>query len=172
MTAIMRPLIWTAPEPFSVDVPLIVGALTMRSNVIQLHLTPGPEDHCQVVQVVIDGRDLIDLIRVLETPLALAEDNPHLAGAYSGMALEKWRKGPAPAFDGWSPILDCECGTPDCWPFLTRINAGKNTITWSDFKQPFRPRWSYTGLGPFVFDRAQYQVELQKLGCVLDPDRV
>jgi len=124
-----------------------------------------------VVRVLIDGRDLIDRVRELETPFALAEENPHLAGAYLCMTPEEWQSRHEQDPDGRRAVLGCECGIVDCWPFVARILIGKNTVTWSDFKQPFRPRWSYAGLGPFVFDRARYQAELAKIGCALLSNR-
>jgi hypothetical protein len=38
-------------------------------------------------------------------------------------------------------------------------------VIWSGFEQPHRsparpPTWSYTNLGPFVFDRAAYEAAL------------
>lgn len=143
----------------------------MTLNVIELRLQPGPEADSRVVRVLIDGQDLIDRVRKMEIPFALAEDNPHLAGAYSGMATEEWQIRSEADADGRRPVLGCECGVVDCWPLVARVVTGKDTVTWSDFKQPFRPRWSDAALGPFVFDRVQYQAELAKIGCALAPNR-
>jgi hypothetical protein len=35
--------------------------------------------------------------------------------------------------------------------------------TGDSFRQPHRPDWDYSGFGPFVFDRAQYDEALQLL---------
>jgi hypothetical protein len=139
----------------------------MGYSVLQFRIEADLDSEFKVVRVLIDGRDLIDRVRELEVPLARAEDNPHLAGAYSGMSCEEWRARSRPDADGRRPVLACECGVVDCWPLVARVVAGDKTVTWSDFKQPFRPRWSYMSLGPFVFDRGQYQAELEKIGCAL-----
>jgi hypothetical protein len=39
------------------------------------------------VQILIDGRDLIDLVRAIELPFATAEGHPDIAGGYSGLHL-------------------------------------------------------------------------------------
>ena len=140
----------------------------MMLNVIEFRRQGGAEPDSEIVRVLIDGRDLIDRVKAVEKPLALDEDNPHLAGAYLGMAREDWQIRSEPDADGRRPILACECGIVDCWPLVARVVVGGNTVTWSDFKQPFRPRWSYTALGPFVFDLRQYEAELAKIGCALE----
>jgi len=136
----------------------------MSLDIIKLHLKTPPEADSEIVGVIIDGRDLVDRLKELEIPFALAEENPRLAGEYLGLAPEEWRIR-KPYQDGRSAVLGCECGIVDCWPFLTRILVGEETVTWSDFKQPFRPKWSYAALGTFTFDRAQYLSELAKIGC-------
>src|SRR5262245_39712624 len=88
----------------------------MKRNVIKLRLERGPQADSEVVRVLIDGYDLIDRVRELEIPFALAEDNPHLAGAYSGMAHEDWKTRSLPDKDGRRPVLACECGDVNCWP--------------------------------------------------------
>lgn len=141
----------------------------MVHNVLKFRLEQETtEAHVQIVRILIDGRDLIERVKELETPFALAEDNPHLAGAYSGMAPEEWRLRSEADADGRRPLLACECGIVDCWPLVARVVLRENTVTWLDFKQPFRPRWSYANLGPFVFKREQYKAELGKIGCVLN----
>ena len=67
-------------------------------------------------------------------------------------------------------VAPCWLASAESWRAgrsWARVLVGKNTVTWLDFKQPFRPRWSYATLGPFVFDRAQYQAELAKIGCAM-----
>jgi hypothetical protein len=50
---------------------------------------------------------------------------------------------------------------------ICRIEVSDDRIVWSDFGQPHRfnsKRFrSYEGLGPFVFDRAQYETALGAL---------
>ena len=63
-------------------------------------------------------------------------------------------------------VLGCECGEPGCWPLVCRISATDRIVRWSDFEQPHRNgsgapvAWTYDGLGPFEFDRAEYDAAL------------
>src|SRR5689334_6424066 len=43
----------------------------------------------------------------------------------------------------------------------------KMTARWSDFQQPHRPHWNYAALGPFVFDKVQYE---ETLALVIEGD--
>ena len=67
--------------------------------------------------------------------------------------------------DGRSYVLMCECGEPGCWPLAARVTLSDQTVTWADFRQPHRPQWSYEGLGPFVFERGQYESALAEAGA-------
>lgn len=142
----------------------------MGYNVLKFRIEEETDSESKVVRVLIDGRDLIDRVRELEAPFARAEDNPHLAGAYSGMSLEEWQIRSEADADGRRPVLACECGIVDCWPLVARVVLREHTVTWLDFKQPFRPRWAYANLGPYVFEREQYEAELRKIGYVLTPN--
>ena len=117
------------------------------------------------VALIIDGRDLLERVRIFEGAFAL-----DLAGKYdpipatvalppSGHLLGS----PTPLYSdghGRSYVLMCECGEPGCWPLAARIALSDATVTWTDFRQPHRPQWSYQGFGPFVFDRVQYEAAL------------
>jgi hypothetical protein len=53
-------------------------------------------------------------------------------------------------------LLGCDCGEVACWPLVAHIETSRETVEWSGFRQPFRPEWSYTEFGPFVFDLREY----------------
>lgn len=127
------------------------------------------------LRLLIDGVDLCELVRVFELPFA-AEG----AGQYSGVQwylpndpawLSRYYLG-KPDYDwaGRTEILVCECGEPGCWPLTCRIRVTSTRVYWSDFAQPHRSGrrrlrwhpglWDYTGFGPFVFERAQYEEAL------------
>jgi len=60
-------------------------------------------------------------------------------------------------------VLACSCGISECWTLETPIKIDKNTVSWPSFGQPDRPRLSFEGLGPFVFDRPQYEEAVSDL---------
>ena len=125
------------------------------------------------VDIVINGQRLIDLAREVELPFAEAEGRLVHAGEYQNLP-------PRAVFlpsRSWLPengeeiteLLICGfCGTWGCWPLEARITVEDERVVWSDFCQPHRskskpPVWRYDRLGPFVFDRRQYEAELGKM---------
>lgn len=57
--------------------------------------------------------------------------------------------------DGEDPmLLGCTCGIDHCSPVTARITVTDETVTWSDFRSGMS--WDSSLVGPFVFDRRQY----------------
>jgi len=130
------------------------------------------------VRVVINDRDLAELARVVELPYAERAGSPSIAGAYTGLDSSDALP-PSQLFFG-SPasrlylygtqvqVLGCECGEPGCWPLVCSITSEGDTIVWSGFSQPHRRsgsaagEWRHDGLGPFRFDRSDYERALQR----------
>jgi hypothetical protein len=129
---------------------------------------PEVRDHF-VLDIRVDDRDLLELIREVERPFAAADGHPELAGQYE--ALPAATALPHLAGDDAAKVslYDCECRCFGCWPLWVRISKSANVITWSDFEQPHRrPNsrsswWRYDKLGPFEFDREQYTAALAKV---------
>jgi hypothetical protein len=145
-------------------------------DVLEIELRPaeyGDEAHFRI-----NGRPLLEMVREVEAPMAAAEGNPEIAGAYgpipanlmmapSRHLLEK----PDPLYSDLvrsgraskAAVLVCgDCGEPGCWPFCVRIVIDGDIVRWSDYEQPHRSspddasRWTYEALPEFAFDRAQY----------------
>jgi hypothetical protein len=81
------------------------------------------------IRIVINGRDLVDLLRDHEKPFAEREKHPELAGAYAGLPAGPHTVPPSKHFWGdptWNVyrdeskvyVLDCECGAPVLAPRL------------------------------------------------------
>jgi hypothetical protein len=123
------------------------------------------------LRLLVNGRDLIDLAREAERPLAQADGQPELAGSYRGL----WPLVVLPpaahllgqplkelSEEGRPYLLGCVCGHPGCAPLLARITVTHDTIIWSDFRRGNRPEWGQLDrLGPFMFDRRQYERALR-----------
>jgi hypothetical protein len=125
-------------------------------NEIELRLVPADDGDDPLIHVLIDGRALIDRAREVELPQATADGQPDLAGSYQALTRAQWEATPEQHGYGRATVLGCICGEPGCWPLRVRIRWRGDTVTWSDFTQPYRG-WSYEGLGPFVFSREQYR---------------
>jgi hypothetical protein len=54
--------------------------------------------------------------------------------------------------DGRSLIFDCECGVAECGGTFARISFSDHEVIWSKIG-----RTEQTSIGPFRFDREQYE---------------
>jgi len=147
-----------------------------------------PDGHgFQPATVRINGRPLIELVRAAEEPWAKAEylerlpefENPDgfrfVPGDYHYLPAHRvllpsreWLGEPSePGFvlDADDPrrnkatVLGCTCGIIQCWFLQVRVQVLPEVIVWSDFGQFHRPHWRYD-LGPFTFDRRDYEAQL------------
>jgi hypothetical protein len=162
-------------------------------NVIEFRCVLTPHSYGAGVQILIDGQDLIELARGVEGPVVAATGDTASPGSYSGLAAEDYLP-PSRHFLGergrewWggkTELLACgHCGDVGCWPLVARIAATPPQVVWSDFEQPHRLErdcgdgaWRYDGLGPFVFDRTQYEAALRQAAeaepsAAVDPRRI
>jgi len=123
------------------------------------------------INLKVNGRDLRDIVREIESPFAEAEGHPQLAGQYTGLPVSHLMPpsqhllgqptGPYSYTDKVT-LLQCSCGEPGCWPLLARVTVTADTVVWNEFEQPHRRGyWRYEDLGSFVFDRSQYELALE-----------
>jgi hypothetical protein len=143
-------------------------------NELVLDVRPGGPGQEAVVDPIVDGRSLLERVREVELPLAVAEGRPSLAGDYAPIPLLDVLRDLA-AWTGTGPswftrekamLLQCTCGEAGCWPLLARVEVGSDVVRWSDFEQPHRREerpWRHDGLGPFTFDRGAYDRAIGRL---------
>ena len=136
------------------------------TDVLDLRVVKPARSASDIARLVINGRDLVDLVAAFEKPFAES-----LAGKYEPLPAKELV---APSrhllgepdrlyqfAEGRVALLGCECGESGCWPFVARIEVAEDRVTWRDFAQPHRPQWSYQSFGPFVFDRSAYEAALR-----------
>ena len=136
------------------------------------------EEAGSTVAIYINGRNLLETIRDVEMPFAVKEGHSTMAVQYAELSLadipDLWSHfhgDTLPYFseEGKVYLYGCVCGEPGCWPLQAYIGIGRNTVTWRGFEQPHRmeysraSHWRYDELGPFVFDRDQYEEALKSL---------
>lgn len=133
-----------------------------------------------VVDICINDRNFIDILREIELPFAEKEGHPDIAGEYMGLSPKEvffpsklfLNEPESISIYHWGDktwVLACGgCGEPGCWPLAVKITVTGDQVIWSDFEQPHRgpdskaSHWKYDKLKPFVFDRKQYENELNK----------
>lgn len=116
------------------------------------------------IEPIVNGVRLAEHARAIELPSAIAADQAHLAGNYAGLVgpflwpsrhfldepHEQW------FFDGDTTLLGCTCSVAGCWPLTAIVALDETTVRWSGFRMGHRD-WDLSALGPFVFDRDQYE---------------
>lgn len=146
-------------------------AVSVETVVFQKIAAAGSE----LLEIRVDGRPLVELVREAEAECASQEGHPDLAGKYAGLPWETlatnlllgevsgiWGVLEANQPQGRVPLLICDCGEPGCWPLMASVDVTLDRVTWRDFRQPHRPHWVYKKLGPFSFDLSQYRAALEK----------
>ncbi len=128
------------------------------------------------VTILINGTNLIEMLRDFERPFAQAEGSPSIAGGYSGLPQDvallpskQFLGEHKPLYGAFDKtyLLVCQCGEPGCWPFEAKITLTETEVVWDEFAQPYRRSksqssvWNYEAFGPFRFDRTEYERALQ-----------
>ncbi|MFC5829625.1 hypothetical protein [Nonomuraea insulae] len=135
-----------------------------------------------LIEIVIDGVPLLELVRRAELPYArqeqleraeeyAPEQAPLLAGDYSyftrsqcGWPSRHYVGEPGEVAynqdDDETMLLGCTCGVAECWALLAKIEVTGSAVRWSGFRNNVRD-WDLSGLGPFVFSREQYEQALR-----------
>jgi hypothetical protein len=118
----------------------------------------------------IDGHLLCDLVSAFETRQGF-----ELPGQYIGLRPDGFRYGPFDRYflglaDGYFAdlggiyVLACRhCGDAGCWPLMCKASVVGDEVHWSEFRQPHRKNWDYSGFGPFVFERSAFDGAVQAL---------
>ena len=126
------------------------------------------------VEIFVNDRNLVEILREVELPFAAREGKPRSAGKYVGLPSEdiflpspRLLGEPVKYYDydssqGKIAVLGCGCGDMGCWPFRVRITLREDVVVWDGFEQPHRHTWRYDELRPFVFDRTQYLSALDR----------
>jgi hypothetical protein len=92
------------------------------------------------VNVFVNGRNLVDILREVGSPFAAREGNPDLAGSYAGLQSEdiflpsshllgeptKYYDHDGP--EGKIAVLGYVCGEPDCWSFRVKTTPRDDVI--------------------------------------------
>jgi hypothetical protein len=141
-------------------------------NVVAFHLRAEELGAGEMTTVTphVDGTSLVELARRVELGPASKSGETGLAGAYAGLVVpadgrwQHWYLDDQPLAwfgDGDSCLLGCTCGDAGCWPLTATVTLTAHLVTWASFRTGHRS-WDLHALGPFAFDRDQYQTALTR----------
>lgn len=113
----------------------------------------------------VDGRSFVDLVTEYEESHGWED-----AGIRKGLVLGKEDFQDLPQYllhartllqfgTTGTVLIGCSCGNIDDGPFFANVLVAHNQVTWREFRNPMADdlEWDYSDLGPFVFDRGQYE---------------
>jgi hypothetical protein len=141
-----------------------------KLDTISFRIENNPSFDAIEVRPIINGVELIELVLGYESAQKFSP-----AGGYGGIVPDFFSYGPLATYyrgendiEFWKDmggiyVLGCDCGEAGCWPLACSSRANNGTITWSQFSQPHRPEWDYSGFGPFVFDEFAFEESTQAL---------
>lgn len=162
----------------------------MRFDVFELRIDPASysadpaRQRYLPVEIWINGKLLLDDVRVIETQYVNEENRQNAEGEQADSDGSPYFHLPTscvllpcrnlldnPRRHGFvldsedtrnrkATIFGCNCGIIECWFLQVLVTISEEAVTWSDFGQ-FHRDWTYS-LGPFVFERRQYESELAK----------
>lgn len=149
-------------------------------TLIPLHKNENPA--YDEIAILINGRNLIELVAEVEAPFAAAEDlqpgmysglTAHILGLPSDYLLGRAIKGDK------VDLLCCgDCGMSSCWGMRARITMLDDRVVWEAFEHTQCTDrlgetrfWDYGQLGPFVFDKKAYLAALAAITAPAPPRR-
>ena len=119
------------------------------------------------VRIRINDVDLLDLILDFENSPGVAEVGKKREQSRTwpicNARTKKFLRGCGYYRDGTVPLVDCRCQCEGCWPIDVKIIRTASVVKWKNFRNGHRPSWPYSELGPFCFDRRNYDEEIAKI---------
>lgn len=138
----------------------------------------------KVINIYINGQDLIDLVTRVERKEWGGQKNSR--SGYIGFPLTNFERFHREMLGDKvyrrSILLTCTCTIEECNCIMASITFEDRTVTWSDLRSPYlggqtyspfvdeadaiEESWvpiDYSGLGPFVFDKEEYLSALEQV---------
>ena len=150
--------------------PSGLSEIRSHSGLSEIHFGVGPWAQCEVLLTpIIGGRSLVDLVTDYEEGRGW-----ELAGIHDGLVLDELQledleehllQGrPSSHHDTGVAVLGCTCGVNECLPLLAEVRITDDQVSWGGFQYSLAAglSWDYSDFGPFEFERAQYEVALQR----------
>lgn len=122
-----------------------------------------------VVEIYINGKEVVPILKEIEQPYCDAEGTPEIAGGYGHNLPEDLYKALSEAIIEGTysnkygvELLCCrDCGFSGCWSAITHIRQTEDYIYWESFENNHRKNWKYNL--SYKFDKAEYDKAMKQL---------
>ena len=122
----------------------------------------------KVVEIYLNGREIVEILSEVEKPYAEEEGHPSLAGAYGhnyakelyGDLAEAMTEGSYFQEKGVELLCCNDCGDRGCWSVLVMIKQDEGYVYWEHFRNNHR-KWDYDI--SFRFAKKDYEQAMQQL---------
>lgn len=118
-------------------------------------------DENEAVEIFINGIEIIDTLRIIETPYSIAEaGDSELAGAYGHLTPDELYYHLSNYCREVELLCCSSCGESGCWSILVDIVKDDKYVYWKNFRHNHRD-WKYNIY--YKFDKSDYKNALKKL---------
>ncbi len=115
----------------------------------------------EAVEIFINGIEIIDTLRIIETPYVIAEDSDlELAGDYGHLTPDELYSNLSNDYKEAALLCCSGCGLSGCWSILVEIVKDDKYVYWKNFKHNHR-NWRYNI--SYKFDKSDYENALKNL---------
>ncbi len=122
----------------------------------------------KVVEIYINGREIVQMLKEIEKPYAIEEGHPEIAGGYGHNSpkflyedlLEALIEESYCSKYGVELLCCSTCGESGCWSILVFINQDDEYVYWNRFEHNHRV-WKYNI--SFKFKKDEYEKAMQQL---------
>uniref|UniRef100_UPI00405623EC hypothetical protein n=1 Tax=Acetatifactor sp. TaxID=1872090 RepID=UPI00405623EC len=118
------------------------------------------EKSFKVVQILLNGKDFIEMLREIEKPYAEAEGKPHLAGDYGYVSPKHLYRELTKMSDGAELLCCGGCGDSGCWSVMVSVREDDEYVYWENFEQNHRD-WEYSL--SYKFEKKEYDQVMEML---------
>lgn len=122
-----------------------------------------------VVEIYLNGKELVPILKEIEQPFCDKEGTPEIAGGYGHNLPEELyndlteaAKEGAFSEDHEAALLCCDgCGFSGCWSVMVSVRQTEKYVYWENFRQNHRADWQYNL--SYRFDREEYNTAMAQM---------
>lgn len=116
-------------------------------------------DISEAVEIYINGKEIVEILKEIETPFAKNENAIDIAGAYGHLTPRELYSELNDTKE--SALLCCDgCGFIGCWAVLVSVEMDEEYVYWKEFRHNHR-KWEYNI--SYKYDRREYEDALEQL---------